>query len=63
MLTVAALFYITGSLEQEYITVGQAAAVSVVNFAVMAYSGFGSGMLTAPRKRERARAVGKRSRL
>lgn len=46
LLTVFALFYITGSLEQGYITDGQAVAAFIVNFAAMAVSGYKSGMLT-----------------
>lgn len=63
LLSWLAVFFISGSLEQEYVTCGQASAVSAVNFAVMAYSGFGSGMLTVPQKMKRARTVGKRGRL
>lgn len=44
------MFGITGSLEQEYITCGQAVTASVINFTVMGISGFGSGMLTLPDK-------------
>lgn len=63
LLSWLAVFLISGSLEQERITCGQAVAVSAANFVVMACSGFGSGMLTVPQKMERARTVGKRSRL
>ena len=42
------LFVITGSLEQEYITCGQAFAAGALNYIVMAYSGFRSGLPTLP---------------
>ena len=45
-----AVFVITGSLEQEYITCGQAFAAGALNYIVMAYSGFRSGLLTLPDK-------------
>lgn len=45
LLSWLAVFLISGSLEQGRMTCGQAAAVSAANFAVMAYSGFGSGLL------------------
>lgn len=47
LLTVLAMFYITGSLEQGYITCGQALIALTVNFAAMAVSGYKSGMLDA----------------
>ena len=46
LLTVIALFVITGSLEHEYITIGQAIVAGIVNFIAMAVSGYKSGMLT-----------------
>lgn len=50
LLSWLAVFCIAGSLEQEYISCGQAFAASVLNYAVMAYSGFKSCMLTLPDK-------------
>lgn len=47
LLTVLAMFYIAGSLEQEYITDGQAVIALTVNLAAMAVSGYKSGMLDA----------------
>ena len=37
-------------MEQEYITCGQAFAAGALNYIVMAYSGFKSGLLTLPDK-------------
>lgn len=45
LLSWLAVFFMSGSLEQGRMTCGQAAAESAANFAVMAYSGFGSGLL------------------
>lgn len=53
LLSWLAVFCITGSLEQEYITCGQAVTASVINFTVMGISGFLSGMLTLPGKYDR----------
>lgn len=44
------MFAIAGSLEQYYISVEQAAIASVVNFAVLGWSGFKSGMLNDGRR-------------
>ena len=41
-----AVFFITGSLDQYIISVGQAIGYSVIVFAAMGISGFLSGMLT-----------------
>lgn len=46
LMTVISLFYITGSLDQGYITEGQAFVAFAVNFAAIAVSGYKSGMLT-----------------
>lgn len=51
LLTVLAMIIITGSLEQERITCGQAVVASCVNFIAMAVSGYRSGMLTVPEER------------
>lgn len=50
----AALWGIAGGLEQDYITIGQAIAAAVIDTALIATSGFGSGLLVAPQKRKRA---------
>ena len=52
LLSWLAVFLISGSLEQGCITIGQAATANAVNFIIMAYSGFGSGMLTLPNKKK-----------
>ncbi|MCM1329979.1 MAG: hypothetical protein NC253_11120 [Ruminococcus sp.] len=48
LLTVLAMFFVAGSLEQGYITCGQAVIAMVVDFAAMGVSGCMSGMLTLP---------------
>ena len=40
------MFFIAGSLEQDYISLEQAAVASCVDFLVMGWSGFKSGMLS-----------------
>lgn len=45
-----AVFCITGNLEQGYISSGQAFSAYAMNYVVMAYSGFKSGMLALPDK-------------
>lgn len=45
LLTVLAMFVIAGSLDCGEISFGAAAALSVVNFIIMAWSGFSSGLL------------------
>lgn len=49
--TVFAIFCISGNLEQGVITHAQAIIYSAIIFAVMAYSGFKSGMLGCPDRR------------
>lgn len=59
-LSVFALFGITGSMDNGCISVKAAVILSAVNFAVMGWSGFSSGMLVLPGKRttyKRARKV------
>ena len=50
----AALWGIAGGVEQDYITIGQAFAAAVIDTVIIAVSGFRSGLLVAPQKRERA---------
>lgn len=50
LLSWLAVFFISGSLEQGCITIGQAITANAANFIVMVYSGFGSGMLTLPKQ-------------
>lgn len=45
LLSFLAMFFIVGSMEQEYISIGQALAVSAINFAVMIFSGSKAGIL------------------
>ncbi len=45
LLTVLAMFLIAGSMDNGDISFGAAIAASVVNFIVMAWSGFSSGLL------------------
>lgn len=52
LLSWLAVFLISGGLEQGCITIGQAVTANAVNFIVMTYSGFGSGMLTLPNKKK-----------
>jgi len=51
VITVFAIFCISGNLEQGVITHAQAIIYSAITFAVMAYSGFKSGMLVHPDRR------------
>lgn len=48
LLTVLAMFMIAGSLDCGEISFGAAMAASAVNFIVMAWSGFSSGLLAVP---------------
>lgn len=45
LLTVLAMFLIAGSMDNGDISFGVAVAASVVNFIIMAWSGFSSGLL------------------
>lgn len=45
LLTVLAMFLIAGSMEQDYISLGQGIAASAVNFVIMFFSGFKTGLL------------------
>lgn len=45
LLTVLAMFFIAGSMEQDYISLGQGIAASIVNFVLMFFSGFKTGLL------------------
>lgn len=45
LLTFLAMFFIVGSMEQEYITIGQAITASAINFAIMIFSGYKAGIL------------------
>ena len=51
VVTVLAIFCISGSLEQNMISHAQAIIYSAITFAVMGYSGFKSGMLIKPDRR------------
>lgn len=55
LLTVLAMFYIAGSLEQEYITDGQAVIALTVNFAAMAVSGYKSGLLAVTNEEDNSK--------
>ncbi|MCM1330427.1 MAG: hypothetical protein NC253_13415 [Ruminococcus sp.] len=50
LLSWLAVYCIAGNLEQEYISGGQALVLFALDYAVMAYSGFKSGLLTMPEK-------------
>lgn len=50
LLSWLAVFLISGSLEQGRMTCGQAVTANAVNFIVIAYSGFMSGMLKPPKQ-------------
>lgn len=52
LLTVLAMFLIAGSLDCGEISFGAAAVLSIVNFIVMAWSGFSSGLLAGADKKE-----------
>ncbi|MCM1023847.1 MAG: hypothetical protein NC395_07285 [Prevotella sp.] len=45
LLTVLAMFVIAGKMDEGSVSVGAAAAASAVNFIIMAWSGFSSGLL------------------
>lgn len=45
LLTFLAVFFISGSMEQDYITITQGLIASAINFAVMLYSGVKTGLL------------------
>lgn len=52
LLTVLAMFVIAGSLDCGEISLKTAAVLSAVNFIIMAWSGFSSGLLTGADKKE-----------
>lgn len=45
LLTFFAVFFIAGSMEQDYITITQGLIASAINFTVMLYSGIKTGLL------------------
>ena len=53
LLTVLAMLLIAGSMDCGEISFSAAMAVSAVNFILMAWSGFSSGLLEAPDKYKR----------
>lgn len=54
----AALWVIAGGVEQDYITIGQAILFLILDTVVIAVSGFRSGLLVAPQKKEKSLTVG-----
>ncbi len=52
LLTVLAMFLIAGSMDCGEISFGAAMAASAVNFIIMAWSGFSSGLLAVSDKKE-----------
>ena len=52
LLTVLAMFLIAGGMDNGDIPFDAAAVLSIVNFIVMAWSGFTSGLLTVSDKKE-----------
>lgn len=52
LLTVLAMFVIAGSLDCGEISLKTAAVLSAVNFIIMAWSGFSSGLLAGADKKE-----------
>lgn len=46
LLTVLAMFLIAGGMDNGEISFDEAALASIVNFIIMAWSGFSSGLLT-----------------
>lgn len=53
LLTVLAMFLIAGGMDCGEMSFGAAMAASVVNFIVMAWSGFSSGLLAVYDKKEK----------
>lgn len=52
LLTVLAMFFIAGGMDCGEISFGAAMAASAVNFILMAWSGFSSGLLAVSDKKE-----------
>ena len=51
-LTVVALFAIVGGMDQDFYSPEIGAALAGVDFVVMAWSGFGSGLLQLPKGKQ-----------
>lgn len=51
LLTVLAMFLIAGGMDNGEISFGAAAVLSIINFIIMAWSGFSSGLLELSDKR------------